>query len=230
MALFLARNCSMRALFATFVAIVVFVADAGSWKLMPSFSVNGFPLGVEVAKMLLDDTWVDLQVTSNSSDLQVTSIASAICKNTTDSASGSSGAQVGLAGSTSPMIVAGAGAAAPAPPLSGVTPQMAARSKQEPPAIETQAVALSLLLERSCARSGSRQCLRSAHIHPRELRPITVTFGDSHSSKLVHSPRELRPVTIKFSESHASKLVRNVPSSGKAPLIASLNPFGLTHA
>lgn len=191
---------------------------------MPSFSVKEFPLGVEVAKMLLDDTWVDLQVTSN---------ASATCKNMTDSGSNrSSGAHAGLAGSNSPMVVAGAGAAAPAPP-SGFTrqwPQMAARSKQEPPAIEMQAAALSLLLEHSCSSSGSRQCLRSSHIHPRELRPITVTFGDSHSSKLVRSPRELRPITINFGESHASKLLRNAPSAGETPLITSLSHVGLTHA
>jgi len=184
------------------VAIAAGVADAGFWTLMPSLPAGGIPSDVEVAKMLLDDTWVDLQIKSN---------MSGICKSLSDCRrNGGSGTHPSVASSQTSLLAAGAGATPPGPP-SEVLPQWsqtAASREQGQLAIESHAVALSLLLEHSCAKSESRRCLRSSHASARELRPITITFGDSH----------------------ASKLVRNVPLASAAPLITSLSHFGLEFA
>eukprot|EP00930_Biecheleria_cincta_P074120 TRINITY_DN61346_c0_g1_i1.p1 TRINITY_DN61346_c0_g1~~TRINITY_DN61346_c0_g1_i1.p1 ORF type:complete len:246 (-),score=22.41 TRINITY_DN61346_c0_g1_i1:509-1189(-) len=226
MALFLACKSSQRTSFAILISIAAGVADAGFGKSLPSLSAGGLPSDVEVAKMLLNDAWVDLQITSNTSMLG---------KNLSDCrGNGSSGALSRVASSNASLLAASAGATSPAPPsVSGVLPQwpqMAAGREQRPLAIESHAVALSLLLENSCEKLRSRWCLRNSHASARELRPITVKLGDSHESKLVRSARELRPVTVTFGDSHASKLLRNVPSASNAPLITSLSHLGLEFA
>eukprot|EP00930_Biecheleria_cincta_P051203 TRINITY_DN36363_c0_g1_i1.p1 TRINITY_DN36363_c0_g1~~TRINITY_DN36363_c0_g1_i1.p1 ORF type:complete len:185 (-),score=31.77 TRINITY_DN36363_c0_g1_i1:565-1119(-) len=184
MGLLLACTCSLRALAATVVAIVAGVADAGSWQSMPLFAGGGLPSGVEVAKVITGDTWVDLHITSN---------APALCKSLRDcKGNGSSSAHGDVAGSKMQMLVADVEDMAP---QSGVT-RAAAGHQQEPLAMETQALALSLLLKQRRAKST------------RELRPVTITFG----------------------ETHAPKRVRDDLSTDKASLITSLAHFGLSFA
>jgi len=82
--------------------------------------------------------------------------------------------------------------------------------------LEASAVQLSLLLERSCTELGPRQCWRrSAGLLDRSSSSVT---------------KELRPVTITFGESYGSRDIRSAPSAARAPLVASLKHFRLTSA
>lgn len=82
--------------------------------------------------------------------------------------------------------------------------------------LEASAVQLSLLLERSCTELGPRQCWR---------RSSGAAEGPAPSGA-----KELRPVTITFGESNGSRDIRSSPSAARAPLVASLKHFRLTSA
>jgi hypothetical protein len=79
--------------------------------------------------------------------------------------------------------------------------------------LEMHAVRLSLLLGQSCTESGPRRCWRSA--------------GESFSTDSAASPKELRPITITFGKSWSSQAVSETPPM-QSPLITSMKQFRLT--
>jgi len=84
-----------------------------------------------------------------------------------------------------------------------------ADASQDKFSLESHAVQLSLLLARSCTESGPRQCSQG-----------TATGADDASAD---SPRQLNPVTISFGGPRSS--ARKYSTSTEAPLISSLRHF-----
>lgn len=103
---------------------------------------------------------------------------------------------------------------APQPPLQ--VAQVEAPVPDDRLALERHAVQLSLLLGQSCTESRPRQCWRS-----------TVQSSNIKSDS---SRRALRPVTIIFGETHSSRAAPKDVGRSQAPLISSLRQFRLTSA
>jgi len=80
-------------------------------------------------------------------------------------------------------------------------------------ALEMHAVRLNVLLSQSCMEFGPRPCWR--------------TKGSDAISKFQEGAavRELRPITVSFRESHNSRVVRQVPAQTMPPLVTSLRAF-----
>merc|ERR1719198_2814020 len=128
--------------------------------------------------MLFEDTWVDTRITAQTQS-PCTSLGE--CggnrSNTT--------AYADIIGSKMLMFSGGASSedtdAKASPPSVGTC--------EERP-LEAYAVRLSLLLKQSCTESGPSRCWRQSGAeappissNARNLRPVTVTFGESHSSR-----------------------------------------------
>jgi len=206
---------------------VVFLTSSGAAKSTPAFAAVGFSASMDSAKLFFDDAWVDTQITS---------FTPSLCKNlnecgrnktviayadiladkqllfSEDKAYGDDFYEEDqLLFSEDTQVeandVAHADLAIPAAPRESVF--AASAVEDEHFIMETHAVRLSLLLERSCTVSGPRQCGQTA----------TQSFS---SGKAV-VPRELRPMTISFGR--PGMATHNDPASTEAPLITSMRHF-----
>lgn len=90
-------------------------------------------------------------------------------------------------------------------------------SPEEQLALETHAVRLSLLLGQSCTEAGPRQCWRRSAAASSMATSSTAT-------------RELKPVTLSFGEHLSSRAVRKEAKHEQSPLIQSLRHFRLSAA
>jgi len=90
-------------------------------------------------------------------------------------------------------------------------------SSEERLALETYAVRLSLLLGQSCTESGLRQCWRRSAVGGNVVTSSTAT-------------RELKPVTLSFGDHLSSRAVRKEAKHEQSQLIQSLRHFRLNAA
>lgn len=190
----------MQHLAALLMVMAAWTAEAGFSLARgePLSTTDALAANVESASTLLEDAWVDTQITAQTPPL---------CKSLSEC--GWNGSTVAYAdiNSSKNLLLSGdasfeedtstpSSEAVPQPlQLTGV--QSAQQHAETRLSLETEAVRLSLLLEQSCTESGPRQCWRSVNLNtrihdttsPRQLRPITVTFGESTDVRTTLSER-----------------------------------------
>jgi len=214
----------------TLIAMVAPVAKAG--YLTPKFFVDfakstpAFASGVlgkvsatvDSSKMLLEDAWVDTQIT-RSTPLLCRSLNECGLNKTRRSSNVLSYEDVFNVFSSKRALLSVLTPVESNTASAETTPEavqstVAVRSDTEGRlALELHAVRLSLLVEKSCTQSGPRQCWRSG-----------TQLAAAHSDK------ELRPMTVTFSELHGSKAAPKDPVPTQTPLVSSLRQFVLTSA
>jgi hypothetical protein len=218
MALALSLSCSMQHIAASLVVMAAWTAEAGGSLVRgaPLSTTNGLAANVDTAGTLSEDTWVDTQITAQTSPL---------CKSLSECRWNSSIATYADILSGKRMLLSGEASleADTSTPSAEATPESLQFSGMETAkqnavkrlSLETEAVRLSVLLGQSCTEYGPRQCWRSAvpksHQHdsatPKQLRPITITFGESTGAR---TAQELLPT--------------------QSPLIKSLGQFRFSNA
>lgn len=163
---------------------------------------NGlFPASVADAKSLMEnDAWVDTTITSPTPSL-CKSLGECGWNRTSWNRSVLAYADIV---SSKRMLLEDSLVEAEAPAVIQI-----ADASQDKLSLESHAVQLSLLLARSCTESGPRQCSQDA-----------ATVADDASAG---APRQLRPVTISFGGPRGS--ARKFSTSTEAPLISSLKHF-----
>lgn len=207
---------SLQHVAAILITTAVWVANAGYSlspriaKSTPSLAASAFHAGS--VRTFLEDSWVDTQISA-----PTPSPCQSLDKcgwNTTDW-NRSIFAYADIIGSKQLLLAGHEDALSEHETKREASVQVEAARRQ---AIELSAVQVSVLLSRSCTEFGPRQCWR------RSIRsPVTVEGTRSAS-------RELRPVTIRFGDSDVSRDVRGTPASASAPLVTSLKHFHLSSA
>lgn len=157
-------------------------------KSTKAFAASPFPVNTEGAKMLLEDGWVDTLTPE---------AFPSMCKSLTECGwNRSVVAYADLLGSKRLLFSEEIAEAAPAPV------QVPATGSDRKADLEVHAVRLSLLLEQTCMESGPRACWRSAAQRnnvkggAKELRPVTITFGEPRSPAAAYSDRSDRQTSL----------------------------------
>jgi len=235
MACTLRRSSLLQRLVMTLIAVVAPVAKAGYLtpkffvdfaKSTPSFAsgvLGKVSASVDNTKMLLEDDWVDTQITRSAPSL-CRSLRECGLNTTSPGSNVLSYEDVFNVFSSKRALLSvltpvESNSASTETAPEAVQSTVAVRSDtQGRLALEMHAVRLSLLVEKSCTQSaGPRQCWRSG------------TQSSSQSDKAV---KELRPMTVTFSELHSSQAAPKdpVPTQIQTSLVSSLRQFVLTSA
>jgi len=188
----------------------------------PEFATGMFQAGEESTKMLLEDAWVDTSITAATPSL---------CKSLNECGwNRSITAYADILGSKRLLLSGDASyeeddilleqlqkEREQLKQLQQLQVLAAQANAEERLAQEAHAVRLSLLLGQSCTESGPRQCWRGA---------TQSSKGDDDTT----APKELRPISITFGEPHRSRSGRADLSPTRTPLITSLRHFKLPSA
>jgi len=196
------------------------IAQASVWqpastaKSSPAFSLSVFQAGADSRQRLLKDAWVDAQITAQSPSL---------CKSLSECGwNRSAVAYADVLSSKQLMFAEDAssqGVYHHSVSVDGIFGDTATdkddeASQEERATLEMHAVRLSVVLQQSCMENGSRACWRQ----------------HSAGTPIVRGPRELKPISISFGEPQTLHAGRSGILPKSSTLIPSLKHFRLTTA